>query len=424
MSLLSRQTIDDLSVRGQRVLVRVDYNVPLDKTTGAVTDANRVEATVPTIAKLLRDGAKSIVLVSHLGRPAGRRQDKFSLKPVVPVLEKLLAPHGVSKVHFLSDCVGREVESAVRDPTPGSVFLLENLRFHAAEEGKGKDADGNKIKPSADEVAEFRASLSRLGDVFVFDAFAVAHRAHSSVVGVNLEQRAAGYLMAKELQYFGKALEAPVQPFLAIMGGAKVADKIQLINNLLDKIDDLIIGGGMSFTFLKVAHQVEIGDSLFDAEGAKIVPQILANAKAKNVNIHLPTDFIIADKFAPDARLGLVDTLQGIPAGWMGLDIGPESVKAFSAVVRRSRTIVWNGPCGVFEFVAFQNGTKSLMAAVAETTARDGAVSIIGGGDTASAAKQFGVSDKVSHVSTGGGASLELLEGKTLPGLAHISAKT
>jgi phosphoglycerate kinase len=300
------------------------------------------------------------------------------------------------------------------------VLLLENLRFHVEEEGKGVNAEGAKFKASKEAVASFAASLTRLGDVYVNDAFGTAHRAHASMVGVNLPVRASGFLLKRELEYFSKALEAPARPFLAILGGAKVADKIQLIMSLLDKVDEMVIGGGMAFTFKKVAG-VAIGDSLFDEEGAKLVPGILAAAAAKGVKIHLPTDYVAADKFAADAATRTVSDAEGIPAGWRGLDVGPASSAAFCAAVGRARTIVWNGPAGVFEMPAFAAGTKALAEAVAAATAKNGAVSIIGGGDTATAAAMFGVEDKVSHVSTGGGASLELLEGKQLPGVTALT---
>ncbi len=305
--------------------------------------------------------------------------------------------------------MGAEVEAACANPAPGTVILLENLRFHVEEEGKGVNAAGEKFKASKDAVAAFAASLTKLGDVYVNDAFGTAHRAHASMVGVKLPVRASGFLLKKELAYFAKALEAPARPFLAILGGAKVADKIQLITNLLDKVDEMVIGGGMAFTFKKVASGVAIGDSLFDEEGAKLVPAILAKAAEKGVKIHLPTDYVAADKFDKDAATRTVTDAEGIPAGWRGLDVGPASSAAFSAAIARSKTIVWNGPAGVFEWPAFAAGTQAMAAAVAKATAA-GAVSIIGGGDTATAAEQFGIADKVSHVSTGGGASLELLE--------------
>jgi phosphoglycerate kinase len=318
--------------------------------------------------------------------------------------------------------VGPKVESACADPAPGSVILLENLRFHVEEEGKGQTPEGAKIKASKEEVAAFASSLTRLGDIYVNDAFGTAHRAHASMVGVQLPQKVSGFLLKKELDYFSKALVNPERPFLAILGGAKVSDKIQLIKNMLDKVDEMIIGGGMAFTFKKVmGGGVSIGSSLFDEEGAKIVPEILAKAAEKGVKIHLPTDYVVADKFAKDAAVEAAsDATGGIPAGKLGLDVGPESSRAFAEAVLRAKTIVWNGPMGVFEWDNFEKGTKAVMDAVVEATTK-GATTIIGGGDTATAAAKYGTEEKVSHVSTGGGASLELLEGKELPGVTALS---
>ena len=302
------------------------------------------------------------------------------------------------------------------------MILLENLRFYIEEEGKAKDAEGNKIKADKEKVAAFRASLTQLADIYINDAFGTAHRDHSSMTGVQLPQRAAGYLLNKELQAFSKVLDNPERPFLAILGGAKVADKIQLIMNLMDNANELIIGGGMAFTFKKVLTGMEIGNSLFDEEGAKIVPDIMKKAQEKGVKIHLPIDYVCGDKFAPDAQVQAATDATGIPAGWMGLDVGPESNKLFTEVILRAKTIIWNGPAGVFEFESFKAGTAAMAAAIAQVTA-NGAISVVGGGDTATAAKVFKVTDKVSHVSTGGGASLELLEGKVLPGLAALTDK-
>uniref|UniRef100_A0A673WZ33 Phosphoglycerate kinase n=1 Tax=Salmo trutta TaxID=8032 RepID=A0A673WZ33_SALTR len=393
---------------------RVDFNVPMKDHN--ITNNQRIKAAVPTIKHCLDHGAKAVVLMSHLGRPDGNPMpDKFSLKPVAAELKSLLG----KDVHFLKDCVGPEVEKACADPAAGSVILLENLRFHVAEEGKGKDASGNKVDPSmAGGVA---ASLSKLGDVYVNDAFGTAHRAHSSMVGVNLSQKAAGFLMKKELDYFAMALEKPARPFLAILGGAKVKDKIQLINNMLDQVNEMIIGGGMAFTFLKVLNNMEIGNSLYDDEGAKIVKELMAKAEKNKVKINLPVDFITADKFDEHAKTGTATVAAGIPAGWMGLDCGPESNKHFAEAVGRAKQIVWNGPVGVFEFENFAKGTKSLMDKVVEVT-KSGCVTIIGGGDTATCCAKWGTEDKVSHVSTGGGASLELLEGKVLPGVDALSS--
>ncbi|XP_039939764.1 phosphoglycerate kinase 1 [Hirundo rustica] len=415
MSLSNKLTLDKVDVKGKRVVMRVDFNVPMKD--HKITNNQRIKAAVPTIKHCLDHGAKSVVLMSHLGRPDGvPMPDKFSLAPVAVELKALLG----REVLFLKDCVGAEVEQACANPGAGSVILLENLRFHVEEEGKGKDASGNKIKAEPAKVEAFRASLSKLGDVYINDAFGTAHRAHSSMVGVNLPQKAAGFLMKKELDYFAKALESPERPFLAILGGAKVQDKIQLINNMLDKVNEMIIGGGMAFTFLKVLNNMEIGNSLFDEEGSKIVKDLMAKAEKNGVKITLPVDFVTADKFDENAQTGEATVASGIPAGWMGLDCGPESVKKFVEVVGRAKQIVWNGPVGVFEWDKFAKGTKALMDKVVEVTGK-GCITIIGGGDTATCCAKWNTEDKVSHVSTGGGASLELLEGKVLPGVDALS---
>jgi len=414
---LKKLSIDQLDLVGKRVFMRCDFNVPQDKVSGVITNNARIVAALPSIKFALEKKAKAVVLCSHLGRPDGKPNQKFSLKPVADELQKLLE----KPVTFLSDCVGSEVESACADPAEGSVILLENLRFHVEEEGKGVDADGNKVKADPEKVETFRTSLRKLADVYVNDAFGTAHRAHSSMLGQGFEQRAAGFLLNKELTYFSKALDNPEHPFLAILGGAKVKDKIQLIENLLDKVDEMIIGGGMAFTFRKVLDNMSIGNSLYDEDGAKIVPTLMEKAKKNNVKIHLPVDFVTGDKFAADAQVGAASCQQGIPDGWMGLDCGPESQKLFVDVVNRAKVIVWNGPAGVFEFDAFSQGTKALMDAVVAKTAEGGAITIIGGGDTATCAAKWKTEDKVSHVSTGGGASLELLEGKVLPGVAALS---
>jgi len=416
MSLSTKLTLDKVNVNGKRVIMRVDFNVPMKDR--HITNNQRIKAAVPTIKYCLNNGAKAVVLMSHLGRPDGMPMpDKYSLEPVAAELKTLLG----REVTFLRDCVGPDVEAACASPAPGSVILLENLRFHVEEEGKGKDGAGNKTKASQDQIDAFRASLSKLGDVYVNDAFGTAHRAHSSMVGVNLPQKAAGFLMKKELDYFAMALEKPARPFLAILGGAKVKDKIQLINNMLDQVNEMIIGGGMAFTFLKVLNNMEIGNSLYDDEGAKIVKDLMAKAAKNGVKINLPVDFITADGFSETATVGTATVAAGIPAGWMGLDCGPESNKAFSEAVLRSKQIVWNGPVGVFEWENFAHGTKSLMDKVVEVT-KAGCVTIIGGGDTATCCAKWDTEDKVSHVSTGGGASLELLEGKVLPGVDKLSS--
>jgi len=411
---LNKLPINLIPIAGERIFMRCDFNVPQKE--GKITNNARIVAALPSIKYCLDNGAKSVVLCSHLGRPDGQRNMKFTLAPVAEELKKLLS----KDVTFLSDCVGAEVEAACASPPQGSVILLENLRFHVEEEGKGVDAGGNKVKADKAKVAEFRASLRKLADVYVNDAFGTAHRAHSSMMGEGFSQRAAGFLLKKELTYFSKALNNPQRPFLAILGGAKVADKIQLIENMLDKVDEMIIGGGMAFTFRKVMDGMSIGGSLYDEEGAKIVPKLIEKAKARGVKLHFPVDFVTADKFAEDANVGSATVETGIPDGWMGLDCGPKSSQLFGEVVARAKVVVWNGPAGVFEFDKFANGTKALMAAVVALTAAGG-VTIIGGGDTATCAAKYNTEDKVSHVSTGGGASLELLEGKLLPGVDALS---
>ncbi|GMR45182.1 hypothetical protein PMAYCL1PPCAC_15377, partial [Pristionchus mayeri] len=410
---LNKLSIDQLDLKDKRVLMRVHFAVPLKE--GKIANNQRIVAAIPSIEYALDHGAKSVVLLSHLDRPKGRKQMKFTLEPVAEELRNVLG----REVTFLRDCVGEEVEEATANPVRGSVFLLENLRFHAEEEGKGENENGEKIKTDEASIEKFRASLTRMGDVYINDAFGNSHRAHSSMVGCTLPQRAAGFLMKKELECFAKVLDNPSRPFLAILGGAKVADKIQLINNILEKVDEMIIGGGMAFTFLKV-EGVKIGNSLFDEEGAKIVIAMLEKAKNRGVKIHLPVDFACGDRFAADASITTVTASEGVPDGQMGLDVGTESSLLFAEAVARAKTIVWNGPPGVFEWERFAKGTKLLMEGVVAATAR-GAVTIIGGGDTATAAKMLNAESGVSHVSTGGGATLELLEGKILPGVDALS---
>lgn len=411
---LNKLAIDSLDLNGKRVLIRVDFNVPLKD--GKITNNQRIVAALDTIKYALEKNAKSVVLCSHLGRPDGNPNPKYTLAPVAEELKKLLN----RGVEFLSDCVGPEVESACANPAPGSVILLENLRYHLEEEGKGVDAGGNKVKADSAKVKSFRESLRKLADVYVNDAFGTAHRAHSSMLGEGYDQRASGFLLKKELQYFAKALDNPERPFLAILGGAKVADKIQLIDNLLDKVNEMIIGGGMAYTFVKELKGVNIGNSLFDAEGAKIVKSLVEKAVKNNVQLHLPVDFITAEKFDENANSSCATIESGIPDGWMGLDIGQKTIELFREPIRRAKVIVWNGPAGVFEWEKYANGTKAIMDEVVAATQK-GAITIIGGGDTATCAAQWGTEDKVSHVSTGGGASLELLEGKVLPGVAALS---
>ncbi|MDX6765400.1 MAG: phosphoglycerate kinase [Candidatus Methylacidiphilales bacterium] len=410
-----KKTVRDIHLKGKRVIMRVDFNVPQDKKTGEITNTARIQAALPTIQYILEQGASSLVLMSHLGRPDGKVVEKFSLKPVASKFQELLG----RPVTFLHDCVGPEVEKACAAPAPGTVILLENLRFHIEEEGKVKNEDGTSTKADPEKVRAFRESLTKLGDVYVNDAFGTAHRAHSSVVGVCLADRVSGFLMEKELNAFAAVIDHPRRPLLAILGGAKVADKIPLISSLIDKADEIIIGGGMAFTFKKVLNQMPIGESLFDPEGAKIVQELVDKAKAKDVQIHLPVDFLCADKFDPNANTRPADDTTGIPDGWQGLDCGPKTGALFCAAIARAKTIIWNGPAGVFEFDKFAGGTKAMAAAIAEATA-SGATTVVGGGDTATAAKKFGVASKVTHCSTGGGASLELLEGKILPGVANL----
>lgn len=414
---MAKKTIKDLDLAGKRVFIRVDFNVPQDKQTGEITNTQRITAALPTIKHALEQGA-SVILASHLGRPNGERVTKYTLKPVAAKLQELLG----RPVSFLDDCVGSEVEAACSALKPGEVILLENVRFHIEEEGKAKDAEGNSVKADPAKVAAFRASLTKLGDVYVNDAFGTSHRAHSSVTGVDLPEKVAGFLVEKELAAFSAVLENPQRPLLAILGGAKIADKIPLIRNLIEKADDIIIGGGMAYTFHKVLNGMQIGNSLYDPAGAEIVAELVAKAKERGVRIHLPVDFITGDAFSPTANTGSATVESGIPDGWEGFDCGPKTRELFAKVISTAKTIVWNGPCGVFEFDIFAEGTKAMANAVAAATAA-GAITIVGGGDTATAAKKFGVIDKVTHASTGGGASLELLEGKILPGVANLHEK-
>ncbi|KAK4993974.1 phosphoglycerate kinase [Elasticomyces elasticus] len=417
MSLSNKLAITDVDLKGKRVLIRVDFNVPLDSDK-KITNNQRIVGALPTIKYAVENGAKAVILMSHLGRPDGKPNPKYSLKPVVPELEKLLGKN----VIFTEDCVGPETEKAVNGAKDGQVVLLENLRFHAEEEGSSKDSEGKKVKADKTHVEQFRKGLTALGDIYINDAFGTAHRAHSSMVGVELPQKAAGFLMKKELEYFAKALESPQRPFLAILGGAKVSDKIQLIDNLLGKVDSLIICGGMAFTFKKTLEGVKIGNSLFDEAGSKTVKDLVEKAKKNNVKMVLPVDYVTGDKFDKDAKTGYAEDKDGIPDGWMGLDCGDKSIKLYEDTIKEAKTILWNGPPGVFEFEKFANGTKKTMDA-AVAAAQNGKIVIIGGGDTATVAAKYGVEDKLSHVSTGGGASLELLEGKELPGVAALSSK-
>lgn len=415
--LLAKLTIEHIKdlIPNKRILIRVDFNVPMKD--GRITNNQRIVGALKTIQYCLENKAKSVVLMSHLGRPDGLANPKYSLRPVAEEVGRLLHKN----VTFLSDCVGLDIEDACKDPQDGTVILLENLRFHLEEEGKGVDEEGKKVKADEKAVTTFRKSLTKLGDIYINDAFGTAHRAHSSMVGIDLPTKAAGFLMKAELDYFAKALTQPPRPFVAILGGAKVKDKIQLIQNLLEKVDEMIIVGGMAFTFLKVLNNMSIGSSLFDEEGAKIVNDLMKKAKDKNVKIHLPVDFVTGDSFSENANVGKATTKEGIPDGCMGLDCGEESMKMFKEPLHRAKLILWNGPCGVFEWDKFAQGTKEMMNMVVEATQERQVISIIGGGDTATCCAKFNTESKVSHVSTGGGASLELLEGKELPGVSALS---
>lgn len=418
MSISNKLSIKDLDLKGKKVFIRVDFNVPFDGQ-GKITNNQRITAALPTVKHAISAGAKSIVLASHLGRPNGAVVQKYSLAPVAKELERLLPDQSIT---FLKDCVGDETEKAVANAKDGQIFLLENLRFHIEEEGSSKDKEGKKTKADPEAVKAFRASLTKLGDVYVNDAFGTAHRAHSSMVGVDLPEKAAGLLMTKELEYFAKVLEKPERPFLAILGGAKVSDKIQLIENLLDKVDSLIICGGMAFTFKKTLESVSIGDSLFDQAGSEKVASLVEKAKSKNVELVFPVDYVTADKFDKEAQVGSATDKEGIPDGWMGLDAGEESRQKYKEAILKAKTVLWNGPAGVFEFDNFAKGSKATLDACIEAKEK-GATVIVGGGDTATVCAKYGAEDKLSHVSTGGGASLELLEGKDLPGVSALSEK-
>jgi len=417
LAMPAKRKIQDVDVSGKRVFMRVDFNVPQDKNDPTkITNTQRIDGAIPTINSILERGAKSVVLASHLGRPDGCVVGKFSMAPVAKIVEEKLG----KPVIFCKSVLGKETEAATADPTSGTVILLENLRFNVEEEGKGVDADGNKLKADPAKVTEFRAAIRNMADIYCNDAFGTAHRAHSSMVGEGFDIKCAGSLMSKELDAFAKVLDAPAKPVLAILGGAKVSDKIQLIMNMLDKVNKIIIGGGMAYTFLKVNDGMAIGSSLFDEEGAKIVPDIMAKAKTLGVEIVLPVDFVVSSKFGEDGEIKNAVKADGIPDGFMALDCGPESIAMNAAAVKESKTIIWNGPMGVFEMAKFEAGTKALMDEVVAATS-NGVITIIGGGDTATACKKYDTEDKVTHCSTGGGASLELLEGKNLPGVAALN---
>ncbi len=398
---MNKLTIDDLDLKGKRVLVRVDFNVPLDAEQ-RITDDTRIVESLPTIKRILETGGMAI-LMSHLGRPKGKPKPEFSLKPAAGRLSQLLS----KPVPLAPNCVGPEVEAMVGKMNDGDCLLLENLRFHVEEEAND---------PS------FAKQLAALGDVFVNDAFGTAHRAHASTEGVtrHIKTSAAGYLMMKELEYLGRAVGNPARPYVAILGGAKISGKIDVIQNLMHKVDALIIGGGMMFTFFK-AQRLEIGDSLVEEEKLPLAKKILDEARSNNINLLLPVDCVAADRFDNDANTKTVK-INAITKGWRGLDIGPETITLFKDQVLKARTVVWNGPMGVFEMKKFAVGTNAIAQALAEATKR-GAVTVVGGGDSAAAIAQARLSKQVSHVSTGGGASLEFLEGKILPGVEALTDK-
>jgi phosphoglycerate kinase len=398
---MNKKTIDDIALKGKKVLVRVDFNVPLDANQ-KVTDDTRIRESLPTIKKIVQDGGKAI-LMSHLGRPKGKKKPEYSLKPTVDKLSELLG----KQVKFAPDCKGPEAKAAVDSLVDGDVLILENLRFYEDEE---------KNNP------EFAKELASFGDVYVNDAFGSAHRAHASTEGVTkfISPSVAGYLMQKEINYLGMAVGDPKRPYLAILGGAKISGKIDVIQNLMQKVDALIIGGGMTYTFYK-AMGLEIGKSILDAEKVDMAKNLLEEAKKKNIRLILPVDCLVADKAEAGATTKVVKK-EGIPADWQALDIGPETIELFKNEIKKSKTIVWNGPMGLFEIDTFAKGTKEIAMALADATAA-GAITVIGGGDSAAAVTQMGFAKKVSHVSTGGGASLEFLEGKILPGVAALTDK-
>ena len=404
---MSKLSIRDIELRNKRVFIRVDFNVPLSEDGSTITDDTRIVATLPTIEYALRHHAK-VILASHLGRPKGKPNPKYSLRPVVDRLRELLDKQiGDSiNVAFAPDCIGEVAEEMSRQLESRQVLLLENLRFHAEEEANDP---------------EFSKKLASLAEIYCNDAFGSAHRAHASTEGIThfLKPAVAGLLMEKEITYLGKALESPEKPFVAIIGGSKISGKIDVIQNLLDKVDTLVIVGGMAYTFYR-SKGVNTGKSLVEEDKIDLAKQTLEKAEAKGVNLLLPVDNILADNFANDAKTQPWDTSKNFPGDWQGLDIGPKSVAAIEDIISRARTIVWNGPAGVFEFPNFAKGTNAIARAVAANRA---ATSIIGGGDSVSAINQAGVADQITHISTGGGASLEFLEGKKLPGVEALTNK-
>ncbi len=395
---MNKKTIEDIDVSGKKVLVRVDFNVPLDEN-GNITDETRIKAALPTIKYLLEHNA-AVILCSHLGRPKGEFNMKYSLAPVAKRLKEIF---GEDKVVFASDVIGESAKKAVDGLKPGNIVLLENLRFHKEEE---------KNDPA------FAKALASYADIYVNDAFGTAHRAHASTAGVaEYLPAVAGYLIGKELSVMGKALDNPERPFVAILGGRKVSDKIGVINNLLEKVDTLIIGGAMSYTFFK-AMGLNIGNSLVEEDKLELAKQLLSKAKAKGIKMLLPVDCVLAREFNAEAEMLIVD-YDKIPDGWEGMDIGPKTRELYAQAVKPAKTVIWNGPMGVFEFPRFAEGTKAVAKALSECSG----TTIIGGGDSAAAVEQLGFADKISHISTGGGASLEFLAGLELPGVAALNDK-
>lgn len=397
---MDKLTLKDVDIEGQKVLMRVDFNVPIEN--GNIGDDNRIIQALPSIKHVIEQGGK-LILMSHLGRPGGEVDQALSLQPVADHLQTLVD----TKVHFAEDCIGEKATSVIEQAKEGEIVLLENVRFHAGE----KENDD-----------EFCKKLAANGDLFCNDAFGSSHRAHSSVAGVTryLQPAVSGFLLEKEIKYLNGSVNNPKRPFVAILGGAKVSDKIGVIENLLDKVDTIIVGGGMTYTFYK-AEELPIGDSLVEEDKVELASELLKKAEAKGINFVLPMDSVIAKEFKNDAEHKVVDE-DGIEDGWMGVDIGPQSAIAFGNIIKNAKTVVWNGPMGVFEMENFADGTNAVAEALADTT-KLGGTTIIGGGDSASAIKQAGLEDAVSHVSTGGGASLMFLEGKDLPGVVALTDK-
>jgi len=396
---MNKLSIADLNFKGKRTLVRVDFNVPLDSNRN-ITDDRRIVAALPTIKKIVNDGGR-LILCSHLGRPKGKVVPEMSLKPVAMKLSGLIGKN----VRFASDCIGDNIVAMVDALKDGEVLLLENLRFY---------------KEETDNDPEFAKQLALIADIYVNDAFGTAHRAHASTEGVTkfIDSCAAGYLMQKELKYLGEALGNPKKPFTAILGGAKISGKIDVIENLMDKVDSIIIGGGMVFTFIK-AMGYEIGGSLLEEDKVEMAADILKKARSKKIQLLLPVDCVVASNITEDAEISVVD-IKDIPSNKKGLDIGPMSIELFKAELKKAKTVVWNGPMGVFEVEKFAKGTYEIAQILAEITSK-GAVTVVGGGDSASAVRKCGLDDRLTHISTGGGASLEFLEGKTLPGVAALT---